>query len=103
MRHLLNVWISAGKASGRRANLTKIRVQTASLRTDELDHVLAIARQRFLHRAVFEQLSDDRILRGERLQFPVARRIGERNAEPVQGVGDLQLRIEIDVRARRPE
>ena len=67
VRHLLNVWIRAGKASGRRADLTKVRVQPASLWTDELNHVLAVTGQRLLHRAVLEQLGDYRILGGQRL------------------------------------
>src|SRR6266851_6777601 len=103
MRYLLNVRIRAREAPGRRPDLAEVGVQPASLGTDELEHVLAIAGQRLLHRAVFEQLRDYRILRGERLQLPVASRIRERNAEPIQRVGHLQLRIEIDIRPRRPE
>ena len=72
VRHLLNIWISAGKAAGRRADLTEVGMQAASLWIDQLNHVLAIAGQSFLHRAVLEQLRDDRILRGQRLQLPIA-------------------------------
>ena len=103
MRHLLNVRIGAGKAPGRRADLPKVGMQPACLRIDELDHVLSVTGQGLLHRAVLEQLRDDRILCGQRLQLPIASRIGKRNAEPRQCLGDLRLRIEIDVCARRSE
>src|SRR5437763_15739599 len=79
--HLLNVWIGAGEASRRRANLSEVSVQPASLWIDELDHILAIARQCLLHCAVLEQLLDDRILRGQRLQLPIAGRIRKRNSQ----------------------
>src|SRR5437016_1012411 len=101
--YLLNVRIRAGEAARRRADLAKVCVQPAGLRIDELDHVLAIAGQGLLHRAVFEQLRDDRILHGQRLQLPVAGRVRKRNSEPGHRLRHLLLRIEIDVRARRPE
>ena len=101
--HLLNVWIGAGEASRRRANLSEVSVQPARLWIDEPDHVLAIARQRLLHCAVLEQLLNDRILRGQRLQLPVASRIRQRNSKSRQCFSHLLLRIKIDVRARRPE
>jgi len=91
VRHLLDVWIGAGKTSRRRADLTEVSVQTPGHGIDEVDHVSAVTRQRLLDRAVFEQRRDHRILRGEWLQFPVARRIGQRNAEPVQGPRQLLL------------
>src|SRR6185369_5025503 len=52
VRHLLNVWIRAGESSRRRADLPKVRMQPARLWIDELDHVLTIAGQGLLHRAV---------------------------------------------------
>ena len=72
VRHLLDVRIRASETSRRRSDLTKVCVQPASPRTNELDHVLAIARQSFLHRAVFKQLRDNRILRRQWLQLPIA-------------------------------
>src|SRR6266536_3000807 len=42
VRDLLNIWIRAGEAAGRRANLAKVRVQPASFGVDELNHILAI-------------------------------------------------------------
>ena len=73
VRHLLNIWIRAGKAAGRSSDLTEVGVQPACLRINELDHVLAVTRQRFLHGAVLEQLRHDWILRRQRLQLPIAR------------------------------
>ena len=102
VRHLLNVWVRTGESSGRRADLTKVSMQTAGRRIDELDHVLTVTGQRLLHRAVFKQRCDNRILGRQRLQFPVARRIGNGNAEPFQRLGQLLMRIEIDVVALRP-
>src|SRR6266496_916442 len=67
VRDLLNIWIRAGEAAGRRANLAKVRVQPASFGVDELNHILAITGQRLLHRAVLEQLRYHRILSCQRL------------------------------------
>src|SRR5207302_6496714 len=103
MRHLLNVWIRAGEAPGRRADLAKVRVQAASLWIDKLNHVLAVTSQSLLHRPVLKELCDDWILQSQRLQLPIARRVRQRNAEASQRFGHLLLRIEVDVRARRPE
>ena len=72
VRHLLNVWIRAREAAGRRADLAKVRVQAASLWIDKLNHVLAVTSQSFLHRSVLQQLRDDRVLQSQRLQFPIA-------------------------------
>ena len=44
VRHLLNVWIRAGKSSRRRANLTEVSMQTFRYGIDQLDHVLAVTR-----------------------------------------------------------
>src|SRR6185295_1351895 len=67
MRHLLNIRVSTRKPSRRRADLSKVCVQAFGQGIDQLDHVFAVTRQRFLNRAVLEQRADDRILRGERL------------------------------------
>ena len=65
MRHLLNVRIRAREPAGGRADLAKVGVQTAGRRIDQLDHVLTITGQGLLHRAIFKQLCDHRILNGE--------------------------------------
>src|SRR5688500_2051527 len=97
VRYLLNVWVRACEPPGGRADLPEICVQTFSYGIDQLDHVLPVTRQRLLHRAVFEQRPDYWILHRERLQLPVARRIRHRNAETVERVGQLLVRIEIDI------
>src|SRR6185436_20049493 len=61
MRHLLNVWIRAGKPARRRANLPEVSVQAFSDGIDQLDHVLPVTRQRLLHRSVLQQRADNRI------------------------------------------
>src|SRR5690348_5670071 len=71
--HLLNVWVRASEAPRRRADLAKVSVQPASDGIDHVDHVRAVTRERFLHRAILEQGRDHRILSGQRLQLPVAR------------------------------
>src|SRR6185295_12412234 len=97
VRHLLNIRVRTCEAAGRRAYLPEIRMQTVRHRIDHLDHVFTVTRQRFLHGAIFEQRADDRILDGQRLKLPVARRIGNRNAKTSQRLSQLLLRIEINV------
>jgi hypothetical protein len=84
VRHLLDVRIRAREPARRRANLPEVGVQTFRYGIDQLDHVLPVTRQCLLDRAVFEQRADDGIVDGERLQFPVTRRVGYRNTEPVE-------------------
>ncbi len=103
VRHLLNVWIRAGEPACRRANLAKVRMQPARHGIDQIDHILAVAGQCLLHGAVVKQLSHDRILGGQRLQFPIARGVGQGDTHLHQCFSHLLLRIEIDVRARRTE
>src|SRR6185295_19612424 len=55
MRHLLNIRISTRKPSRRRADLSKVCVQAFGHGIDQLDHVFAVTRQRFMNRAVLEQ------------------------------------------------
>ena len=83
MRHLLNVWVRARETPGWCANLAEVRMQTFGHRIDQLDHVLPVTRQRLLHRAVFKQCFDDRILRGQWLQLPIACGIRHRDAKAV--------------------
>src|SRR6185295_1112994 len=89
--HLLNIRVGTRKASGRRADLPEVRVQSVRLGIDELDHVFAVTRQSLLYGAIFEQRSDDWILSGEWLELPVACRIRNGNAEPVERLGQLLL------------
>src|SRR3954452_13020433 len=84
MWDLLNVRISAGKPSGWRTNLTKIRVQTFRHRVDQLDHVLPVTGERLLNRAVLQQRCYHWVLRRQRLHFPVTRGIGNRDSEPIE-------------------
>ena len=72
MRHLLDVWICAGEPARRCANLAKVSMQTLRYGIDQLNHVLAVTRQRLLHCAVLKQRLDYWILSCQRLHFPIS-------------------------------
>ena len=55
VRHLLDVRVSAGEASGRRSDLAKVSMQTFCYGIDHFDHVCSVTRERLLHGAIFEQ------------------------------------------------
>src|SRR6185369_3156189 len=67
VRHLLNIRVGTREPARRRADLSKVCVQAFGHGIDQLDHVFAVTRQRFLNGAVLEEGANDRILRGERL------------------------------------
>ena len=59
--------------------------------------------QVLLKRAIFKYAPDDGKLSGERLKFPVARRVRNGNAEARQGARELDVRVQVDVRAHGAE
>src|SRR5687768_5213956 len=66
MRYLLNVGIGTGEPAGGRTNLSKVCVQPSGRGIDQFNHVLTIAGQRLLYRAIFQQCGDHWILGRER-------------------------------------
>src|SRR6185369_8949065 len=95
--NLLNIWVGTSKPSRWCADLTEVSMQAFRYRIDQFDHVLTVARQRLLHRAVFKEGFNDRILRGQRLQLPITCRVGNGNTESGKRLIHLLMRIEIDV------
>src|SRR5919201_278778 len=83
----------------------EVRMDASGLRVDEVEERLAEL-ERLLERAVFEDAADDGELGGERLELPVARRVGDalRVADDArERARQLHVRVEVDVGARGAE
>jgi hypothetical protein len=72
-------------------------VDPARFGFDELEDIVAETLSGLGDAAVLEQFGDDRIFLGERLQLPRAGRVRHRHTKVQKSVGDLCLRVEIDL------